>query len=274
MPPRLGKLQWIELNEADSHNQILNALNIQRRKYIQNYESNKRDLLDAGIKERAIVESIQGSPGVKIEIRYPEFISNDPELLLINSIIQSYALKSYYGSKSHSTTLFEEGGYNGPRSGLLQTDNEIKMGYKIELNTKEVISISMFSYHYFSGAAHGNYGTTGFNFKLKPFKEITIENLLEYNDKAIPILINACDRELKSKLKSRDPYLLKDPYKPVWKTFSNFILSTDSIIFLFPPYALTSFAQGEHKLPASFDELIQKMPELRAIRTLRTKLAG
>jgi hypothetical protein len=159
---------------------------------------------------------------------------------------------------------------------LYYPDSSIDMSYKFELITKNFISYTIFTFEYSSGAAHGLYGTTGYNYRLNPLAEFNLETLLNHNQQTLETLQKLCKQKLLKKAKEeyeidneKSFFLNEKPLKPEWQTFNNFYLKKDSIVIIFNIYQETAFALGQHEVKIKFDEILSQHDNLRTLKRVK-----
>lgn len=276
VPDKLSKFQWAELNTPEFFEQILNSLNLQRKKY----EDLERLKIAANttfeFNEITIKKVIGDKPKNNIDIVYPKFVDiNNEDLRLLNTYIEYLAFKSYNGFiLPFGNELFEDNtndDYEFP-------DNELQLSYKIELLTKDFISYTIFTYSY-TGGAHGIYGTAGYNYRLNPLIEFNLETFFDHETEILKSLQIICKEKLLKKAKEEfdiereeDFFLFENPLELKWETFNNFYLKQDSIVIVFSIYQLTAYVYGQHEVEITFDEIITKHKNLKTIKKVKQLL--
>ncbi len=276
VPDKLSKFQWAELNSPDSFELILGSLNLQRKKY----EDSERLKIAANttfkFNEIEIKKIVGDKPKSNIDIVYPKFVDvNNEDLRLLNTYIEYIAFKSYNGFiLPFGEDLFDDNSndeYEFP-------DNELRLNYKIELITKNLISYTFFTYSY-TGGAHGHYWTSGYNYRLNPLIEFDLETLLDNNSETLKSLQLLCKEKLLKKAKEEfnieheaDFFLYDNPLEPNWETFKNFYLKQDSIVIIFGPYEVAAYAYGQHEVVINFEEIIERHQDIKTIRKVKQLL--
>lgn len=279
VPEKLAKYQWSELKQDMHFMAVIQALNIQRARYYNDYIKNIEAKKSYEFTEQCINRIITNEyvKNSHVSIVYPQFTdtSND-NLLIINSYVANIALSAYGGALNYENLIFPNDVAEVIKSSESSLSDELRetsildFSYKIELLTKDFISITIFEYAY-SGGAHGLYATSGHNFKLNPYVHITLETLLDYDNSCLGTLSAICKERLlaKGRILSSNPNLQEEeffiserPLEPKWETFDNFYINKQGLNILFPIYQETAFAWGEHVVLIQYDELMALHPSL------------
>jgi len=277
VPDKLSKFQWAELSKPDSFELILNSLNFQRKKYKEYDRKRIGENTSFEFKESYIKNVLGDKPKTNIDIVYPQFvdISND-DLRHLSNYFENIAFKNYdWIVELFSTGLFEENTneeYSFP-------DNELQISYKIELTSRDFISFTIFTFTY-TGGVHGNYGTSGYNYRLNPLVEINIKILLDYKTEAVGTLQAICKEKLLKKAKvefeienEEEFFLDKNLLNLEWETYENFYIKNDSFVIIFGIYQLTPYSLGQHEVEIKFDEMISNHSDLKTLVRLKKLLA-
>src|SRR5690606_27390958 len=123
---------------------------------------------------------------------------------------------------------------------------------------RDFISYTIDIYTY-TGGAHGNYSSIGYNYRLNPLIEFKLEPLLDYDTEVLSTLQSLCKDKLMKKAKedfeiySEDEFFFEGSLDLEWNTYENFYLTKDSIVVIFNPYHITAYAFGQHEVDLKFD---------------------
>lgn len=283
VPDQLSQSQWVELKHPNSFDQIVNALNTQRKIYqtLERAKITSRDSFE--FREVTLRKVVGDEHKIHTTLAYPQFGDADNEdLRILNNYLEYINLKSYNNFiQPLGSGLFPEDNpdevveYIDEEGTRYAPDYQLDTSYKVELNTREFISITLFSYH-FSGGAHGMYGSMGYNYRLNPLKKFDLKTLLDEDHGVLPTLRALCKDKLMTRAKKElgvereeEFFLYDEPLKPEWETFDNFYLHKDSLTIIFPIYQETPYALGEHEVQITFDELLTIHPNLKSLSKLR-----
>jgi len=275
VPEKLCKYQWAELNNNNSFDLIYTSLNAQRQKYEQIEKLKIAMNTSFEFKEIAIKKEFGNKPKSNIDIVYPQFVNTTNEdIKMLNTFIENSIFESLVSfRKPYGTTLFEETENNN--DDFLWGDNELKKSYKFELLTNKIISYTLFQYSY-TGGAHGNYWTTGYNYILNPLCEFDLETLLDCQIGVLDTLQIICKTKLLKKAREEfdidnenDFFLYENPLEKKWDTFNNFYLKQNSLVIIFTTYQISAFCYGEHEVEILFDELLAKHDNLTSLRKIK-----
>lgn len=276
IPDKLAKFQWVELKKPDSFELILDALNLQRKTYAEFDRIKIAENTSFEFNEISIQKVIGNKPKSSISIVYPRFVDvNNEDLRLLNTYIEYLAFKSYNSFISpFDAELFGE----ETDEEYEMHDNELQVSYKIELLSEDFISFTIFTYEY-TGGAHGNYWTSGYNYRLNALVEFDLKTLLDFEKETLATLQFLCKEKLMKKAnkefeidREENFFLESDPLKLEWKTFNNFYLKHDSFVIVFNIYEITAYALGQHEVEIKFDEILTRHENLKSLRIVKELL--
>ena len=132
---------------------------------------------------------------------------------------------------------------------------EVPAGYGLEidqsvlLNTPTLLTIETFNYA-FTGGAHGNYGTTYYNFDATTGQIISLEDILEDGFKASlttiaePIFKKSYLESGMTNYSEAGFYFEND----VFKLTDNFAITKEGLKFLYNPYEVAPYALGQQEI--------------------------
>ncbi len=121
-----------------------------------------------------------------------------------------------------------------------------------------LLSLGFFSYDY-SGGAHGSYGTTGASYDLRTGRRLRYADIFKSSAAAqLPTLLNQAVRQLFNiqpgkpldNLDSGGPLSV-----PVMPVTHNVFLTSGGAVFIYQPYEIASYAQGEIRIFLPLSEL-------------------
>jgi hypothetical protein len=266
VPPKLAKFQWIEYSSDDSFNKIYNSLNIQRNILEKAKKQNEASLSGFEYDEKKLIGSY-GDKGPKqlYEIEYPLFKKHKVESLheiniLIEGEILDYlmnARENYYENllETEETEPTEE-------FSLMLEDSTLFGQISFQVLTENFISYTSFWSIYNTGGAHGNFWTKGYNYYLSPLRNCNLGQLFGDFSKSLLIIRDLVHDKMMQKAKNEfhisepSEFYLFDKVLPAEeKNFKNYIVKSNSIVFIYNPYQLTAFSFGDHHIEVTFDEL-------------------
>ncbi len=184
----------------------------------------------------------------EIDLKYPIITMADTAKSdLINGKIKRLIDDQVGAFKSTVIIKFED---MGPS--FLQCD------YQFYLLNDNFISLKFAFDTYSSGAAHPmNYSVT-FNYDIANDKEITFNELFQSSYDYLWLISQYCDLILKDKLKGA---YFPEGVEPKKENFSNYVLTEDSMIFLFDPYQVGPYAAGPQEAELHYYELVDAVDE-------------
>ncbi len=126
-------------------------------------------------------------------------------------------------------------------------------------NSDSLLTIG-YTIYYYSGGAHGNYGTSLRSYDLRERAEITIEDVLrpDYETAIEPALQQAVRQRYN--LGENAP-LTEILFEETVGATENFGLTGKGIIFNYPPYAIAPYAAGEVVLFIPFGEITELLQQ-------------
>lgn len=159
--------------------------------------------------------------------------------------------KSYFDS--YRTDMDDVGAEEiGPDDSFMFT-YEQNASVEVLYNQNQLLTLGYWDYWY-TGGAHGNYGTFLVSYDLAARKEITLQDVFlpGYEDKITPAL----ERAVRSRfgLKGKEALssvLFDDAITPT----ENFGITGKGIVFNYPPYEIAAYAAGEIRLFVPYSEI-------------------
>lgn len=186
-----------------------------------------------------------------IEITYPQVLGISDSVIeyKINSLLEEEFLKSVewyeeFVSMLDSVPTME---YTAGMFFSFET------GFDIKLVSESFLSIVLNQYE-FTGGAHGNYYSIGYNFDLTTGNLITVENVL--NAESLSFISRLCEVKIKQIYEAvslTDAGLFEDRIELT--TDQDFYLLKDAIVFQFDPYEIAPYAMGNIEVPVYYEEI-------------------
>lgn len=140
---------------------------------------------------------------------------------------------------------------------------ESQMATYVLYQQDNLLSLGFFSYDY-SGGAHGSYATTGASYDLRTGRRLRYADIFQPAAAAqLPNLLNQAARQLFNTQpgKPLDDLDGGGPLSvPVMPVTHNVFLTSGGVVFIYPPYEIASYAQGEIRV---FLPLAELRPLLR-----------
>ena len=270
VPSGLSQFQWIQLEEPCDFSPVLDAISHQNS-VIRN---EKKAFLGNYSKKTIIEQIIQGSygdisPKQLYEIRY-QLIDHDNNsdyeevnILIKNEILQCLlsARHNYFNYIKGNRDIFNASS-DDETSGLFLEDSTKFVRISTEFISNKLFSYTSFSSTYITGAAHGNFGTSGYSFLLNPLRRVMLfDMIIEDNDINVSRLCSLILSKLKEKAKIEyeldriEDFLFEGKIPLDRDFFNNFYLTTDTIHFIFNPYKIAAYCFGEIRVEIKLEEL-------------------
>lgn len=208
-----------------------------------------------------------GLPGYTLELRFSHFESST----LSNTALE---LNEYVTAKRFECLL------EARRTKLEQdperfrewfgTDSEAasnSLDYSLEpvLVGESILSMILYEFGSFAGAAHGFHGATTHNFVVKDdgLVKLRLEDFFSDPYLACPRFTELCIQKIAKEWEERfetppsadDREEMARSFPPEWSTYLHFSLSATGISVYFPPYTLGGYAAGSWVAEFSFEEL-------------------
>lgn len=186
-----------------------------------------------------------------IEITYPQVLGVSDSVIeyKINSLLEEEFLKSVewyeeFVSMLDSVPTME---YTAGMFFSFET------GFDIKLPSESFLSIVLNQYE-FTGGAHGNYYSIGYNFDLTTGNLITVENIL--NEESLSFISRLCEIKIKQMYEAvslTDAGLFEDRID--LSMDQDFYLLKDAMVFQFDPYEIAPYAMGNIEVPVYYEEI-------------------
>ena len=139
---------------------------------------------------------------------------------------------------------------------------DVPVGYGLEieqtvlLNTPEILTVEEFSYS-FTGGAHGNYGTSYYNFDASTGQLLTLKDILTEGYEsplktiAEPIFKKTYLEEGMTKYSEAGFYFENDQFTMTY----NFAITKEGLKFMYNPYEVAPYALGQQEILISYTNL-------------------
>ncbi len=138
-------------------------------------------------------------------------------------------------------------------------------GYEFFMLNENFVSLHFTMVTYSSGAAHPmNYSVT-FNYDVDRDKEIFLAEMFKSGSDYLKYIADYCNLDLQDKL---GVDIFADGLLPDKANFSTFALTPESLIFLFDPYQVASYAAGPQQTEVFYYQLTDVINEQGAIPRL------
>lgn len=213
------------------------------------------------IQNKEIRESWDDNLGYDIDISYPSFNDgvNKKSLSELNSFFSGRATKQLIELRQEKLEQ-----YDNITEWHADLKNEYSEGFGIVFASKNLLSLSFDSYLYLSGAAHGNFGFRTFNFDTRDsLIKLRLEHLFRCDTNYLERISDLTIKKLCQEYWERtgenaseeDMKWFKEGASPNANNFENFLITENGIIFLFPPYQVSSYVMGKWSIEIPYFEL-------------------
>ncbi|MBH1941708.1 DUF3298 and DUF4163 domain-containing protein [Mobilitalea sibirica] len=201
------------------------------------------------IKEKVIQQNMYYKDHIimKYTIKYPQFISEDYQVLL-NKLNSYYRTRALMYERSNVTNLYQmamvEYEYSIANSYPIR-EFEAYVDYTVTYNQNCAISLYFDQYEY-AGGAHGLTLRYSDTWSLTNSKRMELNDIFPYTTKCKEHIINNIIEQIESgREMDNNPYF-DDYYTLVSKNFksNNYYLTKDGVIFYFQQYDIAPYASG------------------------------
>ena len=240
------------------------ALRLYKAKLIADFSQSNIEQFSAEIIEikRRISEIDKRPHGFTFTFDFPDF--KEPTERIVSRNLEAWGNELLIQFRERQEYLqSSEGDTESSASSRLRGD------YRVVRRDKNVISVKYTLWQYFTGCAHGGHLTRVQNFLLKPFRPITLAELLNDDNKSI-ITLSAIVRRYLLQDKNQDREWVIEGTEAKGANFALFNLERYGVRFTFSEYQIACFGVGEQELYVAYDEIMQIMnPSVyRAVRLL------
>lgn len=289
VPIKLQKFQWIEYGD-EAFEEIVKSIEVQRNSLLENSKtieiSGKEVPFSIHIKQGELGDI---SPKHIYEFHYPQFDFAELDVYQeLNTLIQNDVLAKMLSARAN---YFEYLLPDGSENALDQENPEDSSSYgsiEISFINSNFISFTSFLSEYHTGAAHGMFGTTGFNYYMNPLRKFEFIDLFTDRNNYLKVIRDLVHEKLMvlaeksesyysieegneepSEMSPEDKrnsfYVYDDGLLPVEENFENYFFKENSIVFIFNPYDITAWSEGAHYPEISFEEMLIAFPDERKL---------
>lgn len=285
VPMNLNKFQWVEY-ENNAFEQIVNSIEIQRNSLLNSpstIEVSNQSIEISNIVKQGEYGDI--SPKHIYEFHYPQFdYAEEDTYKELNTLIQNEVLVKLLSVRSnYFGYLLTDGSVNA----LDQENPEDSSSFgriEISLINSNIISTTSFLSEYHTGAAHGMFGTAGYNYYMNPLRKFEFIDLFSDRNNYLQVIRDLVHEklmviaeksesyysiedgneeplEMSPEDKRNSFYVYNDGLLPIEENFDNYFFKENSIVFIFNPYHITAWSEGAHYPEITFSELIDNFPK-------------
>lgn len=223
-----------------------------------NIQSQEEDVVTNPVEAIQTVHLEEETASFIFSIDYPSF-SNDQQFT-------DLAKEKILSRKA----LFEEE-ISSTQDVLQELGEGFKNGFWVEYavdSYKETIQTITYTIStYYAGAAHPNTEIMTIVYDLERQRELAFEDIFEQDKDAIFFLSDTIKEDLYKQsgklaleygvepLLAPNDSFIEEGASPFVKNFRNFILTDDSVIFLFPPYQVGPYAEGVKQVTIAYTKI-------------------
>ncbi|MGQ9643919.1 MAG: DUF3298 and DUF4163 domain-containing protein [Ignavibacterium sp.] len=182
-----------------------------------------------------------------VKISYPQIngLNNSEIQKKINSFLESEFMqaKTWYDEFTSDTDYTSE----FPPDWVFSFEAD----YRVEYNSKDFISIVM-DYFEFTGGAHGNYYSVGYNIRTSDGAVLTLDDILKPN--SLQALSEFCAEEILNMFNANslnEAGLFEDEL--VISEDQDFFVTQNSLVIQFDPYEIGPYAMGSIEVELKFN---------------------
>lgn len=146
-----------------------------------------------------------------------------------------------------------------------QVASFMESDYRFYLISENFISLNLNFSTYYSGAAHPMTYSVPFNYEVDRDKELFLDEIFKPSADYLKYIADYCQLDLADKLGAD---LFNEGLSQDKVNFSLFVLNPESIIFLFDPYQVASYAAGPQQTEVFYYQLTDVINEQGAIPRL------
>lgn len=182
----------------------------------------------------------QNADWATIIAEYPEF-----GLEKIDAFMKSHVEVVYEERKARHESMAKEVAEYGIPHDYTYTIDDVFV-------TNSFVSVTFIDYA-FEGGVHGNYMVRPINLDMKTLEEIKIQDIIKSEQQLAGVT-----QYISNKLEQRGGLFedrVEEIASPNWDHVSTFRMTEDSIVFIYQPYEVGSFADGVIEVEVSIEEL-------------------
>lgn len=182
-----------------------------------------------------------------VKIIYPQIngLSNTEVQSKINNLLESEFMqaKTWFDEFTSDTDYTSE----FPPDWVFSFESDFRVAY----NKKDFISIVM-DYYEFTGGAHGNYYSVGYNLRTSDGAALTLDNILKPN--SLQALSEFCAEEILNMFDANtltEAGLFEDEL--ILSEDQDFFITPTSLVIQFDPYEIGPYAMGSIEVELNFN---------------------
>lgn len=281
VPMNLQKFQWIDYDN-NAFDQIEKSIEIQRKLLLNTPNtleiSNHHTIhVTNQVKQGELGNH---SPKHIYEFHYPQFDTTEEESLFeINTLIQNDILNSMLAVRANFYNYLINIRDENAIDSVNQEDSSSYGKIEIKHVNSRFISFTSLTSEYYTGTPHGMFGTIGHNYFMNPIRRFDfIELFADHNNylqkirdivhEKLMILAEKSDLyyadgegvEMSPADKRNSFYVYDEGLLPVKENFDNYYFKENSIVFIYNPYHITAWSEGDHFPEVTFVELLDYFP--------------
>ena len=251
-PDELKRFHWIDYGEEAWPTRLLKSIEegVERRNLRYEYHP----ISDAPLEIRYMQakDVREGLPTYEAEAEYPQ-LSGPPGILLedINRKLSEFALKLIADFMKGSEIQFDKDQFEGETIPVTMTLSYLEASSQAILLTDQLLSVRFSISWYGAGAAHGNQNTETLNFNLHPTKLLQLKDLFLPESDYLRLISKYCIQDLLS----QGTPTPEEGASPEEKNFKSFLITANSLDFVFDPYQVDCYAAGTKEVSIPYKEM-------------------
>jgi len=183
-----------------------------------------------------------------IETSYPQLTGNDPRAENFNKIISDFVSKASNGFRADSKSAAADLQANPDMPGYL-----LNISYEVIHADEHLISL-LFKNYAFTGGAHGNTGSTVFNYDLDSGKMLRLADMFQPNSNYLKVLSDYCIAKIKARNISDEEWI-RSGAGPKRENYENWNITPQGLMITFDAYQVAAYAAGPQEIVVPYSTL-------------------
>lgn len=183
------------------------------------------------------------------EIAYPQLAGNDARAAQFNKTVSEMVDAALKAFKDENREAMQENAKEGEdRPGYA-----LDISYTVEYADKNVISL-LVSHYSFTGGAHGNTGTTAYNYDLNRGAMLKLADLFQPSANYLKVISDYCIAKIKKSDLTEDEWI-RTGAGPKTENYESWNITPEGLQITFDAYQVAAYAAGPQEVVIPYSAL-------------------
>lgn len=187
---------------------------------------------------------------LSIETSFPQLVGGDARAEGFNKLIGGMVRDQVQSFKEENKEMLAE---SAASTDADRPGNSLDISYTIEHADKNLISL-LFSTYGYTGGAHGNTGSTAYNYDLNRGVMLKLADLFQPNANYLKVISDYCIADLKQANISDDEWI-RNGAGPKPENYDSWNITPQGLQITFDAYQVASYAAGPQQIVVPYSAL-------------------